>query len=150
MDLINNACPERIYPVGRLDRETTGLLLFTNDGDMAKKLTHPSHSRKKIYQVSLDKPLTKNDLLQIAKGVELDDGFIAADAINYIDEEDKRELGIEIHSGRNRIVRRIFSHLSYDVVKLDRVFFAGLTKKNLPRGKWRFLTQAEINQLKML
>jgi len=150
MDLIHDACPERIYPVGRLDRETTGLLLFTNDGDIAKKLTHPSHSKKKIYQVSLDKPLTKNDLLKIAKGIELEDGFIAADSINYIDEEDKREIGIEIHSGWNRVVRRIFEHLGYDVVKLDRVFFAGLTKKNLPRSKWRFLTQAEINQLKML
>jgi 23S rRNA pseudouridine2605 synthase len=150
MELINSACPERIYPVGRLDRETTGLLLFTNDGELAKKLTHPSYSRKKIYQVNLNKALTKNDLLQIAKGVELDDGFIAADSINYVDEEDKTEIGIEIHSGRNRIVRRIFEHLGYEVVKLDRVFFAGLTKKNLPRGKWRFLTQAEINQLKML
>jgi 23S rRNA pseudouridine2605 synthase len=150
MDLIDKACTERIYPVGRLDRDTTGLLLFTNDGEIAKKLTHPSHSRKKIYQATLNKQLTKNDLLQIAKGVELEDGFIAADSINYVDEEDKREIGLEIHSGRNRVVRRIFDHLGYEVVKLDRVFFAGLTKKNLPRGKWRFLTQAEINQLKML
>jgi 23S rRNA pseudouridine2605 synthase len=150
MDLIDKACPERIYPVGRLDIDTTGLLLFTNDGDLAKKLTHPGHTRKKIYQVSLDKPLTKNHLLEIAKGVELEDGFIAADAINYVDEDDKREIGIEIHSGQNRVVRRIFSHLGYEVQKLDRVYFAGLTKKNLPRGKWRFLTQIEINQLKML
>jgi len=150
MNLIENACPERIYPVGRLDKDTTGLLLFTNDGDLAKKLTHPGHSRKKIYQVSLDKPLTKNNLLEIAKGITLDDGFIAADAINYINEEDKREIGVEIHSGQNRVVRRIFAHLGYEVQKLDRVYFAGLTKKNLPRGKWRFLTQIEINQLKML
>jgi 23S rRNA pseudouridine2605 synthase len=149
MDLIENACPERIYPVGRLDKETTGLLLFTNDGDLVKKLTHPSHSRKKIYQVCLDKPLTKNHLLEIAKGVELEDGFIAADSINYVDENDKREIGIEIHSGQNRVVRRIFAHLGYEVQKLDRVYFAGLTKKNLPRGKWRFLSQIEINQLKM-
>ncbi|HNW51012.1 MAG TPA: pseudouridine synthase [Prolixibacteraceae bacterium] len=150
MDLIENACTERIYPVGRLDKDTTGLLLFTNDGDLAKKLTHPGFSRKKIYQVSLDKPLAKNDLLDVARGITLDDGPIAADAINYLDEGDKREIGIEIHSGRNRIVRRIFEHLGYNVVKLDRVYFAGLTKKNLPRGKWRFLTQAEINQLKMI
>ena len=150
MDLIENACPERVYPVGRLDKDTTGLLLFTNDGDLAKKLTHPGHSRKKIYQVSLDKPLTKNDLLEIARGVTLDDGFIAADSINYLDETDKREIGIEIHSGQNRVVRRIFAHFGYEVQKLDRVYFAGLTKKNLPRGKWRLLTQIEINQLKMI
>lgn len=149
MNLIENACDERIYPVGRLDKDTTGLLLFTNDGDLVKKLTHPSHSRKKIYHVFLDKPLTKNNLLEIAKGVELEDGFVAADAINYVNEEDKREIGIEIHSGQNRVVRRIFAHLGYEVQKLDRVYFAGLTKKNLPRGKWRFLTQVEINQLKM-
>lgn len=150
MDLVDSACKERIYPVGRLDKDTTGVLLFTNDGDMAKKLTHPSHNKKKIYHVFLNKPLTKNDLLLIAKGVELEDGFIAADAINYANENDKREVGIEIHSGKNRIVRRIFEHLGYQVDKLDRVFFAGLTKKNLPRGKYRFLTTAEINQLKML
>lgn len=150
MDLVEKACPERIYPVGRLDKETTGVLLFTNDGDLAKKLTHPSFSKKKIYHVSLNKPLTKNDLLIIAKGIELDDGFIAADAINYVSEENKHEVGIEIHSGRNRIVRRIFNHLGYEVEKLDRVVFAGLTKKNVPRGKYRFLTQAEINLLKML
>jgi 23S rRNA pseudouridine2605 synthase len=149
MNLIENACPERVYPVGRLDKDTTGLLLFTNDGDLVKKLTHPSHSRKKIYHVYLDKPLTKNNLLEIAKGVQLEDGFVAADAINYVDEEDKREIGIEIHSGQNRVVRRIFAHLGYEVQKLDRVYFAGLTKKNLPRGKWRFLIQSEINQLKM-
>ena len=149
MDLVGKACNERIYPVGRLDKETTGVLLFTNDGDMAKKLTHPSHQKKKIYHVYLDKALTKAHLLEIAKGIELEDGFISADAINYSNESDKREVGIEIHSGRNRIVRRIFEHLGYDVQKLDRVYFAGLTKKNLPRGKWRFLSQVEINQLKM-
>ncbi len=149
MNLVENACSERIYPVGRLDKDTTGLLLFTNDGDLAKRLTHPSYTRKKIYHAHLDKPLTKNDLLEIAKGIELEDGFIAADSINYVNEEDKREVGIEIHSGKNRIVRRIFSHLGYEVEKLDRVLFAGLTKKNLPRGKWRFLTTMEINQLKM-
>lgn len=150
MDLVEKACPERIYPVGRLDKETTGVLLFTNDGDLAKKLTHPSFSKKKIYHVALNKALSKNDLLTIAKGIELEDGFIAADAINYVSEENKHEVGIEIHSGRNRIVRRIFNHLGYEVEKLDRVVFAGLTKKNVPRGKYRFLTQAEINLLKML
>ena len=149
MDLVDKACPERIYPVGRLDKDTTGVLLFTNDGDLAKKLTHPSYDKKKIYHIHLDKPLTKNDLLEIAKGIELDDGFISADSINYVSEDDKREVGIEIHSGRNRIVRRIFAKMGYEVVKLDRVLFAGLTKKNLPRGHFRFLTQAEINQLKM-
>jgi 23S rRNA pseudouridine2605 synthase len=149
MDLVNKACTERIYPVGRLDKETSGVLLFTNDGDLSKKLTHPSYQKKKIYHVFLDKPLTKNHLLEIAQGIELEDGKIAADSINYSNEDDKREVGIEIHSGRNRIVRRIFAHFGYDVKKLDRVYFAGLTKKNLPRGRWRFLTQTEINQLKM-
>ena len=147
MDLVKKACNERIYPVGRLDKDTTGVLLFTNDGDLAKKLTHPSYNKKKIYHVFLDKPLTKNDLLKIAEGVDLEDGFIAADSINYV-EDDKHEVGIEIHSGKNRIVRRIFSHLGYTVEKLDRVYFAGLTKKNLPRGRYRFLTQTEINHLK--
>jgi 23S rRNA pseudouridine2605 synthase len=150
MDLIKNACTERIYPVGRLDRETTGILLFTNDGDIAKKLTHPSFAKKKLYHVHLDKPLTKNHLLDIAQGIVLDDGAIAADAISYANEEDKCEIGIEIHSGRNRIVRRIFEHLGYKVEKLDRVLFAGLSKKNLSRGHWRFLTPAEINLLKMM
>jgi 23S rRNA pseudouridine2605 synthase len=150
MDLVANACPERIYPVGRLDKNTTGVLLLTNDGEVAKKLTHPSYNRKKVYHVFLDKPLTKNHLLEIARGIELDDGPISADAVSYVNEEDKREVGIEIHSGRNRIVRRIFEHLGYQVEKLDRVFFAGLTKKNLPRGKWRFLTPSEISYLKML
>ncbi len=150
MDLIKNACDERVYPVGRLDRNTTGLLLFTNDGDLSKKLTHPSHNMKKIYQVSLDKPLTKADLEKIADGVELEDGIIVADAVSYIDAEDKTEIGIEIHSGKNRIVRRIFEQLGYRVRKLDRVFFAGLTKKNLPRGKYRFLEEKEIKFLKMI
>jgi 23S rRNA pseudouridine2605 synthase len=149
MDLVDSACNERIYPVGRLDKETTGLLLFTNDGDLAKKLTHPSHNKKKIYHVFLDKALTKAHLLEIAQGITLEDGFIAADSINYASEDDKREVGIEIHSGKNRIVRRIFAHLGYEVQKLDRVYFAGLTKKNLSRGKWRFLSQVEINQMKM-
>lgn len=149
MDLIKNACTERIYPVGRLDKNTTGLLLFTNDGDLSKKLTHPSHQMKKIYQVSLDKAVSKNHIIEIAEGIELDDGFVAADAISYIDNEKKSEVGIEIHSGKNRIVRRIFEHLGYRVKKLDRVYFAGLTKKGLPRGKFRFLTKNEIQFLKM-
>lgn len=150
MDLVDKACKERIYPVGRLDKETTGVLLFTNDGDMAKKLTHPSHNKKKIYHVVLDKPLSKPNLLEIAQGITLDDGFIAADAISYIKDDDKREVGIEIHSGKNRIIRRIFAHFGYNVEKLDRVYFAGITKKNLPRGKWRFLSVSEINNLKMM
>lgn len=149
MDLVKNACPERIYPVGRLDRNTTGLLLFTNDGDLSKRLTHPSHNMKKIYQVSLDKVVTINHLQQIADGIELEDGRIAADEISYINQEAKNEIGIEIHSGKNHIVRRIFEHLGYRVKKLDRVYFAGLTKKNLPRGKYRFLTEKEIQYLKM-
>lgn len=150
MDLIKDACTERIYPVGRLDRNTTGLLLFTNDGDLSKRLTHPSHTMKKVYQVSLDKPVTMEHLQQIADGIDLEDGHIVADAISYISNEDKDEVGIEIHSGRNRIVRRIFEHFGYRVKKLDRVLFAGLTKKNLPRGKYRFLTDKEIQFLKML
>ncbi len=149
MDLIKDACNERIYPIGRLDRATTGVLLFTNDGDLSKKLTHPSHNMKKIYQVSLDKPVTANHLQEIADGVELEDGNVHADAISFINQQDKNEIGIEIHSGKNRIVRRIFEHLGYRVRKLDRVYFAGLTKKNLPRGKWRFLTEKEIQYLKM-
>lgn len=149
MDLVKDACSERIYPVGRLDRNTTGLLLFTNDGDLSKRLTHPSHAMKKVYQVSLDKVVSVDHLQQIADGIELEDGKIIADAISYIDNEDKSEVGIEIHSGRNRIVRRIFEHFGYRVKKLDRVLFAGLTKKNLPRGKYRFLTEKEIQFLKM-
>lgn len=149
MELVKDACIERIYPVGRLDRNTTGVLLFTNDGDLSKKLTHPSYKRKKVYQVTLDKALNKNHMIQIANGLELDDGQIAADEISYINSENKTEIGIEIHSGKNRIVRRIFEHLGYHVRKLDRVYFAGLTKKNLPRGKWRALSGKEIQYLKM-
>jgi 23S rRNA pseudouridine2605 synthase len=149
MELVKDACDERIYPVGRLDKTTTGVLLFTNDGELSDRLTHPSHNIKKIYQVTLDKPLTKNDMLLVAEGIELEDGRIAADAISYIDGNNKSEIGIEIHSGRNRIVRRIFEHLGYKVKRLDRVYFAGLTKKNLSRGKWRFLAHKEVQFLKM-
>jgi len=149
MDLLENACSERIYPVGRLDKGTTGVLLFTNDGELSDRLTHPSHSIKKIYQVTLDRQVTKKDILQIADGIELEDGPIAADAISYVDPADKTVIGLEIHSGRNRIVRRIFEHLGYRVRKLDRVYFAGLTKKNLPRGRWRMLTKREVSFLKM-
>ncbi len=149
MDLIKDACSERIYPVGRLDRNTTGVLLFTNDGDLSKRLTHPSHNMRKVYQVSLDKPVEKNHLEDIANGIELEDGKIAADEISYIKQEEKSEIGIEIHSGKNRIVRRIFEHFGYRVKKLDRVYFAGLTKKNLQRGKWRFLSEKEVHFLKM-
>ena len=149
MDLVKSACDERIYPVGRLDRNTTGVLLFTNDGDLSKKLTHPSHNIKKIYQATLDKALTKEHLKQIAEGVELEDGHIAADAISFIDPNDRTEIGVEIHSGKNRIIRRIFEHLGYRIKKLDRVYFAGLTKKSLPRGKWRLLSEKEVHFLKM-
>jgi len=149
LDLIDDACDERVYPVGRLDRMTTGLLIFTNDGDLTKRLTHPSYERKKIYHVHLDNPLDVEDLNQLSlKGVDLDDGNIIPDTVSYVNQSDRRELGIEIHSGKNRVVRRIFEHIGHEVVKLDRVYFAGLTKKNLPRGKWRFLTQREINMLK--
>ena len=147
--LVKNACEERIYPVGRLDKDTTGLLMFTNDGELTKKLTHPSYEKKKIYHVFLDEEFAPKDLDQVKKGIELEDGFIAADAISYVEAEDKRQVGIEIHSGKNRIVRRIFAHLGYRVVKLDRVVFAGLTKKKLTRGKWRFLTDKEVGFLKM-
>ncbi len=147
MDLIRGACTERIYPVGRLDKNSLGVLLFTNDGDLTKKLTHPSHMKKKVYQVTLDKPLTRADLDAISGGIVLEDGEIAADGIDWLD-QGRREVGIEIHSGRNRIVRRIFEHLGYNVQKLDRVYFAGLTKKNLTRGQWRFLTPAEVAMLK--
>ena len=149
MELVKNACRERIYPVGRLDRNTTGVLLFTNDGDLATKLTHPQYLKKKIYHVFCDKNVTAADLRQIADGIMLEDGEIHADAIDYAHETDKKQVGIEIHSGRNRIVRRIFEHLGYKVVKLDRVYFAGLTKKNVKRGDWRFLTQDEVNMHKM-
>ncbi|MBQ2363768.1 MAG: RNA-binding S4 domain-containing protein [Bacteroidaceae bacterium] len=149
MDLVKNACRERIYPVGRLDRNTTGVLLLTNDGDLATKLTHPQYLKKKIYHVYCDKNVTAADIRQIAEGITLEDGEIHADAIDYAHETDKKQVGIEIHSGRNRIVRRIFEHFGYKVVKLDRVYFAGLTKKNVKRGDWRFLTQDEVNMLKM-
>ena len=148
MDLVKGACTERIYPVGRLDRNTTGVLLLTNDGDLASKLTHPMYVKKKIYQVWTDKPISEEDMQHIADGVELDDGPIHADAISYVSPTDRKQAGIEIHSGRNRVVRRIFESLGYHVVKLDRVYFAGLTKKNLPRGRWRYLTQEEVNFLK--
>ena len=147
MDLVKDACKERIYPVGRLDRNTTGVLLLTNDGELASKLTHPQYLKKKIYHVFLDKNVSAADMHQIAEGIELEDGPIKADAIEYADEKDKKQVGIEIHSGRNRIVRRIFEHLGYKVMKLDRVYFAGLTKKNVRRGDWRFLTEAEVNML---
>ena len=149
MDLVKNACRERIYPVGRLDRNTTGVLLLTNDGEIAAKLTHPQYLKKKIYHVFLDKNVTAADLRQIADGIMLEDGEIHADAIDYASETDKKQVGIEIHSGRNRIVRRIFEHLGYKVVKLDRVYFAGLTKKNVRRGDWRFLTEQEVTMLQM-
>jgi len=151
MNLVEKACDERIYSVGRLDRNTTGILLFTNDGELTTRLTHPSHGVKKLYHVVLDKPLSKNDLLKIMEGVELEDGIINPDKINWVeDEPDKRHIGIELHSGKNRIVRRIFEHLGYEVARLDRVIFAGLTKKDLPRGRWRFLEEKEVNILKMI
>ena len=149
MDLVKGACTERIYPVGRLDRNTTGVLLLTNDGDLASKLTHPKYVKKKIYHVWTDKDISEEDMQRIADGIELEDGPIHADAISYATETDRNQAGIEIHSGRNRIVRRIFESLGYHVTKLDRVYFAGLTKKNLPRGRWRYLTQEEVNHLKM-
>ncbi len=147
MELVKGACTERIYPVGRLDKNSLGLLLFTNDGDLTKQLTHPSYQKKKIYQVTLDKPLTRADMDRIAEGITLEDGEIFADEISYV-KENKQEVGIEIHSGRNRIVRRIFEFLGYTVTKLDRVYYAGLTKKNLKRGAWRFLTREEVERLK--
>ena len=149
MHCVKDACKERIYPVGRLDRNTTGVLLLTNDGDMASKLTHPKYLKKKIYHVYCDKNVTKADLDQIAAGITLEDGEIHADAISYASETDKKQVGIEIHSGKNRIVRRIFESLGYKVTKLDRVYFAGLTKKGLKRGDWRFLTEQEVNFLRM-
>lgn len=151
MELVKGACDERIYPVGRLDRNTLGLLLFTNDGELAKKLMHPRHGVKKLYHVELDKPLTKNDLLKIGAGVELEDGIADVDKISWVNTDDsKKEVGIEIHSGKNRIVRRIFESLGYKVIKLDRVTFAGLTKLNLPRGRWRHLSPKEIGMLKSI
>ena len=150
IDIVKNCCSERLYPVGRLDKPTTGVLLITNDGDLTKKLTHPSSNIKKIYQVGLDKPLTKSDMDKLVSGLVLEDGEIHADEVSYIDLDDKKKIGIELHSGRNRIVRRMFDHLGYNVRKLDRVYFAGITKKNVSRGTWRFLSEKEINFLKML
>jgi 23S rRNA pseudouridine2605 synthase len=148
LELISDACTERVYPVGRLDKATTGVLLLTNDGELTGKLTHPKYSRKKIYHVFLDKPVSKNDLFKLTEGVELDGESVSADAVSFADPDDKTQIGIELHSGQNRVVRRIFEKLDYKVIKLDRVYFAGLTKKNLARGKWRFLTDKEINMLK--
>lgn len=150
MELVANATKERLYPVGRLDRNTTGLLMFTNDGEMAKKLTHPKHNVHKIYHASLNRKLLMSDLQKIAEGFMLDARPVHVDEISYITGESKTEIGVKIHSGRNRIVRRIFEHFGYDVIKLDRVIFANLTKKNLPRGHWRHLTELEVNSLKML
>jgi 23S rRNA pseudouridine2605 synthase len=149
MELVQKACKERVYPVGRLDRNTTGVLLLTNDGELAKQLSHPSSNKLKIYHVTLDKSLSKGDFQKTLEGFNLEDGFIKADELSYVDPVDKKEIGIEIHSGRNHIVRRIFEYLGYDVRKLDRVYFAGLTKKGLERGKFRFLTEKEISILKM-
>jgi 23S rRNA pseudouridine2605 synthase len=148
LDLVEEACLERVYPVGRLDRNTTGVLLLTNDGDLSKKLTHPSSEIKKIYHVFLDRPVSKQHMDDIRKGIELEDGAIKPDVVSYADTKDHSQVGIEIHSGRNRIVRRIFEHLGYTVEKLDRVYFAGLTKKTIARGKWRFLTNDEVKFLK--
>ena len=149
MELVKEACDERIYPVGRLDKNTTGLLLLTNDGELSKRLTHPSHKVEKVYQVTLDRTVSVADIQKMTDGIELEDGPIAADAVSFVEGEDKDTLGIEIHSGRNRIVRRIFESLGYRVRALDRVSFAGLTKKNLPRGKWRMLSPREVSFLKM-
>lgn len=151
LQLVEKACKERVYPVGRLDRNTTGLLLITNDGELTKRLTHPSHGVKKLYHVTLNKPISKNDILKVMAGLELEDGPIKPDLIERVaDDTTKQQLGIELHSGKNRIVRRMFEHIGYEVVKLDRVMFAGLTKKDLPRGKWRMLDQKEISFLKMI
>ncbi len=148
MDLVEDACEQRIYPVGRLDKQTTGLLLLTNDGELTKMLTHPKYNAKKIYHVFTDKPVFASHVDQLAAGITLEDGPIHADAISYVEKEDKTQVGIEIHSGRNRIVRRMFEHLGYKVMKLDRVYFAGLTKKGIPRGKWRYLSDKEVTRLK--
>jgi 23S rRNA pseudouridine2605 synthase len=147
-DLVNNSDKERIYPVGRLDRNTTGVLLLTNDGDLTKKLTHPKYNKLKIYHVYLDKAIKSSDRDKIAEGVTLEDGFIKVDSINFVNSTDKKQVGVEIHSGRNRIIRRIFEHLGYKIIRLDRVYFAGLTKKGLPRGKWRYLSSEEVSILK--
>ncbi|MBM3419749.1 MAG: rRNA pseudouridine synthase [Bacteroidetes bacterium] len=148
MDLVKDACSERIYPVGRLDKATTGVLLLTNDGELAGKLTHPKYLRKKIYHVWLDREVTRNDMLKLTEGIEIEGEKISADTVAYPDPEDKTQTGVELHSGQNRVVRRMFESLGYKVKKLDRVYFAGLTKKNLPRGKWRFLTPHEVIMLK--
>ena len=147
--LLLRGCPKRVFPVGRLDKNTTGVLMFTNDGEMAERLTHPSYNKKKIYQVTLNQPLKEEDKARILEGIELTDGPVKADELEYIDQKDHRKLGIEIHSGKNRIVRRIFESLGYDVKALDRVYFAGLTKKGLKKGDWRYLTEGEVNILKM-
>ncbi len=148
LEIIGDACRERVYPVGRLDKATTGVLLLTNDGELTGKLIHPKYNRKKIYHVFLDNPVTKNDLFRLTEGIELDGEMVVADAVSYVDPEDKTQIGIELHSGKNRVIRRIFEKLGYDVRKLDRVYFAGLTKKNLSRGKWRYLNDKEIGMLK--
>jgi 23S rRNA pseudouridine2605 synthase len=148
LELIGDTCPERVYPVGRLDKATTGVLLLTNDGDLAGKLTHPKYKRRKIYHVFLDRPVTKNDLFRLTEGIELDGITVVADAVSYADPEDKSQIGIELHSGQNRVIRRMFETLDYKVKKLDRVYFAGLTKKNVQRGKWRYLNDKEITMLK--
>jgi len=148
LDIVENACDERIYPVGRLDRNTTGVLLLTNDGELSKKLTHPSYEVKKIYHVKLNSPLSQQHFDEIKNGVKLEDGLMKVDEISYINESGKKEVGVEIHSGKNRIVRRLFEHFGYEVTYLDRVYFSGLTKANLARGKWRFLTEKEITFLK--
>jgi 23S rRNA pseudouridine2605 synthase len=148
MKLIEGACEERVYPIGRLDRQTTGVLLFTNDGDLAKKLTHPSYNQKKIYHVFLDREITPEEIEAIRAGIELDDGVIKADDVQ-IASDDNKQVGMEIHSGKNRVVRRIFEHLGHNILRLDRVYFAGITKKNLPRGRWRFLTREEVEILKI-
>ncbi len=148
LELIGDSCSERVYPVGRLDKATTGVLLLTNDGDLAGRLTHPKYKRRKIYHVFLDSPVTKNDLFKLTEGIELDGTTVIADAVSYADPEDKSQIGIELHSGQNRVIRRMFETLGYKVKKLDRVYFAGLTKKNVQRGKWRYLNDKEVSMLK--
>ena len=148
IDLLGDSITERVYPVGRLDKETTGVLLLTNDGDLTGRLTHPRYKRRKIYHVFLDNPVTQNDLFKLTEGIELDGANVVADAVSYADTADKSQIGIELHSGQNRVIRRLFETLGYKVKKLDRVYFAGLTKKNVPRGKWRILTEKEVGMLK--
>jgi 23S rRNA pseudouridine2605 synthase len=148
LELLGEDFPERVYPVGRLDKATTGVLLLTNDGELAGKLTHPKFKRRKVYHVHLDRPVVKNDLIKLTGGIEVDGENVIADAVSYADTEDRTQIGIELHSGQNRIIRRMFESIGYKVKKLDRVYFAGLTKKNLKRGKWRFLTEKEVSMLK--